>query len=229
MYQINLPKILQPFYCADLIRLGKSNDGGYLINHHDMDKTHTLIGFGLGEDWSFEQEFFNHCDCNLVMYDGNVDPEKFTDYHSYLDFFNEKAQHLRKNIGNNEDSISCQQAIVNEHTFVKCDIEGNEYQILDELIKIRHKLSGLIMEFHDVNSHCNFDAMANFIAKIGMPLVHLHINNYFYYKKNNTAIPDILELTFTSSDNISYHPQLILPHRLDQVNNPQDSDFHVRF
>jgi hypothetical protein len=31
MKDITLPKIFEPFYCADLIRLGKDNDGGYLV------------------------------------------------------------------------------------------------------------------------------------------------------------------------------------------------------
>ena len=31
MKNVTLPKILQPYSCADLIRVGKDNDGGYLV------------------------------------------------------------------------------------------------------------------------------------------------------------------------------------------------------
>ena len=54
---IKLPKIFRPFECLQLIRLGKDNDGGYIVNKHDVDKTDLLISFGIGNDWSFEKVF----------------------------------------------------------------------------------------------------------------------------------------------------------------------------
>jgi hypothetical protein len=211
------------------VRLGKDHDGGYLVNSSDIEKTQQLVSFGMGEDWSFEQNFCDRQNCSLSVYDGNVNPEKFRNFQTYQNFFTANKRHLRQNIGLEENSVAIENTMSQPLTFLKCDIEGNEYDILDYLIGLRQNFSGMIIEFHMINDKKNYDKMTNFIAKIGMPLVHLHVNNYFYYKINNTAVPDILELTFTSSDNISYHPQLILPHRLDQVNNPQDSDFHVRF
>ena len=60
-------------------------------------------------------------------------------------------------------------------------------------------------------------------------MIHTHINNYFYYKKDDLLIPDILELTFTSSQNIMYDESITLPHNLDQSNDPTGVDFVTVF
>ena len=229
MYQIVLPLILQPFHCKDLVRLGKDHDGGYLVNSCDIEKTQHLISFGMGEDWSFEEDFCVRQNCNLSVYDGSVDPEKFRNFRAYQNFFTDNKRHLRQNIGLGQNSASIQNTITEPSSFLKCDIEGNEYDILDSLIGLRQNFSGMIIEFHMVNDNKNYNKMINFIAKIGMPLIHLHVNNYFYYKTNNTAVPDILELTFTSSDNFVYDTSLSLPHKLDQENNPHHRDFVITF
>lgn len=229
MYQIVLPLILQPFRCNDLVRLGKDHDGGYLVNSRDIDKTQQLVSFGMGEDWSFEEHFCHRQNCSLSVYDGNVNPEKFRNFQAYQSFFTANKQHLRQNIGLGKNSAAIENTISEPLTFLKCDIEGNEYDILDHLISLRQNFSGMIIEFHMINDKKNYNKMTNFIAKISMPLVHLHVNNYFYYKTNNTAVPDILELTFTSSDNISVDPDLTLPHKLDQENNPHHRDFAITF
>jgi hypothetical protein len=229
MYEIILPQIFQPFRCPNLVRLGKDNDGGYLVNSCDIEKTQQLVSFGMGEDWSLEEDFCLRQNCSLSVYDGNVNPEKFRNFQDYQNFFTDNKKHFRQNVGPGPGVVAIQDIIVDPLTFLKCDIEGNEYDILESLINLRQKLSGIIIEFHNINDHKNYNRMTNFIAKIGMPLVHAHVNNYFYYKTNNTAVPDILELTFTSSDNIVFDSALTLPHRLDHLNNPQYSDFTVTF
>lgn len=231
MYTIKLPKILQPFSCSDIIRLGKPNDGGYLVNELDIAKTKKLISFGVGHDWSFEKEFLTKNNCSLIAYDssllGNIDLENSY----YEEFFSGQNVHIKKNIGNQSDQIRCSDALSDsDFIFLKCDIEGNEYEILDEILLNQNRLSGLIIEFHNINNFDNFNSITNFIAKINLKLLHMHINNYFYYKHGeNEAIPDICEMTFTSSSNIYYDSSLVLPNYLDMPNNPESSDFKVVF
>ena len=40
-----------------LIRLGKSNDGGYCIPEKSLDEANILFSFGLDDNWSFEEHF----------------------------------------------------------------------------------------------------------------------------------------------------------------------------
>ena len=72
MITVTLPKIFQPYYCNNLVRLGKNHDGGYLVNEQDILKTKTLLSFGIGEDWSFEEQFTNLNNCPLIAYDGTL-------------------------------------------------------------------------------------------------------------------------------------------------------------
>ena len=52
-----LDKIFKPFANYELIRLGRSNDGGYLIGKNSINNSEYLISMGLDLDWSFEEDF----------------------------------------------------------------------------------------------------------------------------------------------------------------------------
>ena len=52
-----LNKILKPKFQYQLVRLGKKNDGGYLVGEETVKKAEALISFGIKNDWSFEKDF----------------------------------------------------------------------------------------------------------------------------------------------------------------------------
>ena len=216
MTYCELPRMLQPFYCEELIRLGKAYDGGYLVNKLDVLKTKKILSFGIGSDSSFEQDFLQLKSCPLDAYD---------DTDSALELFKEDCRFFPEAITpKNIDSIlEAEQGPV----FLKCDIEGAEYAILDVLISKSRILSGVAIELHDV--HNNFTEVADFIAKLGMPLIHVHVNNYTYLKGEGFNIPTVLELTFTSSNNIALDRDITLPHVLDMPNNPKEPQFSIGF
>jgi len=214
MHRAKLPRLFQPFRCNDLVRLGKNHDGGYLINRQDIAKTQHLLSFGIGTDTSFEQDFVDVNPCAVDAWDASVDA---------TDFFVGNRTHHKQNVSSKNLPVQ------GSNIFLKCDIEGGEYSILDQLIIRCKDFVGMAFEFHDINKPGNFDAVVNFVSKVDQKLVHLHVNNYFYYKDGSQAIPDILELTFSSGSNIIYDPKLTLPHALDMPNNPQDQEFHIVF
>lgn len=221
MIYVYLPKIFQPFKCNTMIRLGKDYDGGYLINNNDISQTKNLISFGVGEDFSFETDFLIKNRCNCFTYDGTVDGLLLKKY---------DIVHCQKNVGISSDEINVSSILSDKQdVFLKCDIENNEYFILNDLITHSSKFTGLVIEFHDVCKKNNYEQISNFIAKIDQKLIHTHINNYTYYKFEKDIIPSVLELTFTSSRNISFDPLLQLPHVLDMPNNLSDNHFGVVF
>ena len=59
MTTISLKKI-QPYKVGKLIRLGRNNDGGYIIPEVAIHHTHVLFGIGINDDWSFEEDFVRH-------------------------------------------------------------------------------------------------------------------------------------------------------------------------
>ena len=46
-YLYNLPKSFKPKYNFDLIRLGRNNDGGYLVGENTIKNTENLISIGI--------------------------------------------------------------------------------------------------------------------------------------------------------------------------------------
>lgn len=51
---IKLPFFLKPQHETKLIRIGKNNDGGYLICEASLRNSKILLSFGLSDDWSFD-------------------------------------------------------------------------------------------------------------------------------------------------------------------------------
>ena len=54
---MKLPLFLKPIYSSDLIRVGKLNDGGYIVSKNSILDANYLVSFGLNDDWSFEKNF----------------------------------------------------------------------------------------------------------------------------------------------------------------------------
>jgi hypothetical protein len=237
MRTIKLPRLLQPYYCSDLIRVGKDNDGGYLVNKSDILKSECLLSFGINDDWSFEEQFLNINNCPLYGYDNSVNDEMLKDkgiYESHKQFFTGTKQHIAKNIGkrNSDEETTFDQVMKDkgDNIFLKCDIEGSEYDILDNIIIHTKKFSGIVIEFHDIQENYKLNEMANFVSKLDQKLVHVHINNYTYTQVGqNEFIPSVVELTFTSSENIKLKKHITFPNSLDMPNCPEREDFTIIF
>jgi hypothetical protein len=255
-----LPKDFRPKKIYQLVRLGKNNDGGYLVGLNSIIESRSLISFGIKDDWSFEEDFKKKNEVPLFAFDPSVTSSfwrikiwmsigflflgKFKNffltiknYFNFKKFFNEKNNFFfLKKIGKGGykgyssisiDEILNKNEIFNSFSqnvnispyFFKIDIESAEYRILDELLKISDKISGIVIEFHDVDLH--LDKIHNFIKKINLTLVHIHANNMEETNKFN--IPTLLELTFDKNP-IELPGLVRFPHYLDQKNDP-DLDF----
>jgi hypothetical protein len=255
-----LPKDFRPKKLYQLVRLGKNNDGGYLVGLNSIIESGSLISFGIKDDWSFEEDFKKKNEVPLFAFDPSVSSSfwrikiwmsigflflgKFKhffftvkSYFNFKKFFNEKNNFFfLKKIGKGGykgySSISIDEIIHGNEIFkflshnlnttpyfFKIDIESAEYRILDELLKISDKISGIVIEFHDVDLH--LDKIQNFIKQINLTLVHIHANNMEETNKFN--IPTLLELTFEKNP-IELPGLVKFPHSLDQKNDP-DLDF----
>lgn len=220
MRKMILPKIFKPFYSDKIIRLGKANDGGYLVDSRDVLQTQHLLSFGIGGDSSFERHFTNASGCKATAFDANASEILQSNFNIEL---------VKKNIGlySSGSEISIKDLDIKEKTFLKCDIDGSEYDILDYLIDISDAFTGMVIEFHSISQYSYFNELTNFIAKTSLKLLHTHPNNYSYINTGDTFIPDVVELTFTSQRLKT--GDICLPHTLDMPNNPTDEDFELVF
>ena len=80
--------------------------------------------------------------------------------------------------------------------FLKVDIEGYEYQILDEIVACSDRLSGLVIEFHLVSK--NKEKIEKFLTEIKLELIHIHPNNN---RLDDEGDPKAIELSFSKKSN----------------------------
>jgi len=251
MKSVTITKALEPTECADLIRLGKDFDGGYLVSRRDVDASDGLIGLGVYKDWSFERDFRAMNKVSVDTYDRSVGVRFFFQdilrkilriynlpkfinavavFFSYFYFFGQSGvSHHRQFIGLDipPNVITLKQAmqrIGSENTFLKIDIEGSEYRILNDLLESAERTSGLAIEFHDCDLH--LDRILAFVDAYPLSLVHFHINTGSHVSAD--GIPLVLELTFSSSEK-GGDGAASLPHALDMPNKKGASEFEVHF
>ena len=142
--------------------------------------------------------------------------------------FNKNNMVYKEFIGSKNEGLKSLKEIIIENNikelfFLKIDIEGNEYRIFDEIYSLINQVSGIAIEFHDVDLH--IDKILAFINFIPLELVHIHGNNYSG-KRNN--IPLTLELTFSKNpENIGLKPAI--PSKNDSPNNFKIKDLELEF
>ena len=167
--------------------------------------------------------------------------KRFFTFFNYNFFFsNSEVVHVKKFVVSSEqfkselnenNSIDIDSILKNwpsESFFMKVDIEGGEYRVLEEIIKNQEKMTGLAIEFHDCDLMS--DKIKTFINKFNLDLVHIHVNNYGIIKKN--GFPTVIELTFSPkkynlrrSNSENNFPLK----NLDQPNNKNKKDTSVFF
>ena len=79
--------------------------------------------------------------------------------------------------------------------FLKIDIEGAEFALLDDIVSAGPRLTGLAMELHDLPAHR--EQVTRFFAALQphLVLVHLHANTYDGVDRD-TALPKVIEATW---------------------------------
>ena len=113
---------------------------------------------------------------------------------------------------------------------VKIDIEGDEYNILNEVIKYSKKINILIIEFHNIEK--NNKIFLNFMHKLIeiFDVIHIHGNNHDFIRSD--GFPNVIEITLVNKkNNLSYvdFPRSFPIEGLDFPNNPLCADIEINF
>jgi hypothetical protein len=247
-----LPLSFKPKYKCELIRIGSKNDGGYLVEKQSFIKSKFLIGVGINDDWKFEKEFnrpFIGID-DQICYKFLL-KKIFLNFFSFhnLSFLNRTMlsikkifdfHKLRKNfiksiLSNYHDpkkgvvsleGILNKRLLNNNHNdiFLKIDIEGSEYRILSDILRLQNNFSGIVIEFHDIDIHQ--EIIEKFISEIDLDLVHIHSNNFGGIDKKGD--PLVIELTFSKFSNNNSN-NIELPNKLDAPNNIHKKEIILKF
>jgi Methyltransferase FkbM domain len=253
------PSGFRPSAPRDLIRIGAKFDGGYVLPERLLAATRGLLSFGLCDEWTFEAEFARRSGARVVCFDPSVDrmfwlgkllaglgygvarldPAKIRrgfrgiDYARFFD--GKHHRHIKAAIGKGVNAVSLPRALemagLDEPIFLKMDIEGWEYRILDDVIATRAKFTGLAIEFHDVDLH--EDRILAFIRAIAdhHVLVHFHANSHTTVLEGGRAL--VIELSFMNralmapGEALEHHSLPIAG--LDAPNLPHNIDAPVAF
>ena len=213
---------------SNLIRIGPKTDGGYVIDKRVINKTKILITCGLNDDWEFEKSFLHKKpNTKLIAFDHTVDQNfwlkrfkkdilhflllkklrisKILDIFKFINyclFFTKNRQHYVKKIvynDRNNKEITIPKILKNyENVFLKVDIEGDEYKILNDIKKNSKKIIFLIIEFHNLQK--NLSKIKKFLKKLDLKIIHIHANNYGGVDKHNN--PKVIELSLINTRKI---------------------------
>lgn len=146
-----------------------------------------------------------------------------------VNFFKKKiVKNKKKSIEISVDKILRELKFKN--AILKCDIEGGEYDIIDEVVNKHTIFNCILIEFHQIKD--NIDKFKDTIKKLShyYSIVHLHGNNHDPLLEN-INIPSTLEITlikkgFVKTDkNINKFPNK----SLDNPNNPSLEDLEFEF
>ena len=117
-----------------------------------------------------------------------------------------------------------------ENVILKSDIEGSEFEVIDEISKFSSRIKMLIFEFHWLDK--NEEIFLKSIKKLqkDFDVVHIHGNNHC--EKLSTGLPITLEMTLVNkkikSNEVTYVKDFPIKN-LDFPNNPYKKDLSFSF
>jgi hypothetical protein len=165
-------------------------------------------------------------------------------YADFHDFFDQRRScyFIPKFIGTrNEGEYTAFNALFSDlqrnggmDVFIKMDVEGAEFDVLDDLKPFYAGINGLALEFHNLNVIGNdaaFDAIVRDL-KTAFSVAHIHANNYSPVNRK-TNLPDTLEITFINNalvpDRDVFSDETYPIAGLDYPNNPEREDYPLIF
>lgn len=252
MKTLNLPKILEPKQDYPLVRLGSSRDGGYLIDKRLLGND--LLSFGISGDWKFEKDWkcLSEPSCRIVAFDGSIGALKFLldavtssfrvhkpdlvmrNWHVLFDYFRflktQTSFHQKFVTHNITDGAhetytnALQNYSLTRPVFLKMDIEGNEYELLDSIIDHKASLIGIAIEFH--NPLANIEAIKDFVSGIDMNITNVHVNNCLP-KDDSKVVTPCIEISLSTQTGTG--PSLGHPHPLERENDATCEPIAVNF
>ena len=185
----------------DLIRVGKLQDGGYLVPNI-LSKIDYCFSPGVGDKFSFEEDLIDKGIKKCFLADGTISKPKFS----------KKINFINKNISFKDtkktirlDTWIKKKVKNNNNLLLQMDIEGHEYEVLNSVpLSILNRFKIIVIEFHHLESlftdfGLKFIKPTFFKLLESFDICHIHPNNCCgIYEHKNIKIPSVAEFTFLS-------------------------------
>lgn len=185
-------------------RIGRNNDGGYIICNID-DNYDIFLSGGISGDISFEVDLLKkYPNLKCVAHDGTIKALPNNNNKSISD----RITFIKKNLGkdNNKKTKNFNDYFkYYNNIFMKLDIEGGEYPLFESISdQDLKKIKQLVIEFHNPQQII----IPARIAKTHW-LVHFHGNNNVKTAiVNGITVPTVFECTYIRKENIDQQLEL---------------------
>jgi hypothetical protein len=113
--------------------------------------------------------------------------------------------------------------------FLKIDIAGSEYSIIDDILRYADRIKALVIEFHETIALRDTFCSAVKRLQREFQIVHVHGNNFS--QAASDGLPNVMEITFVhGAAPSSARRRRSLPlASLDSPNDPKSPDHPLRF
>ena len=246
----------QPYDHNNLVRRGSRNDGGYLVPLDISAKLLISLGLGDDWKFELDlikhkqvSKFivFDHSVTLLSLIKKLIIRKRKLKAFIYRlvvlirylrDFILFKNLHIKKKITRdgsikNFNEISLVEIFKNCITdaqstiILKIDIEGSEYEIIEQILECKSQILVLIIEFHEILKMKEKFKSSLEQLKCSFILIHTHANNYG--KIDEFSIPDVCEFTFINMNMYATNKKVSKLPRigLDSPSNPGRPDHEM--
>lgn len=211
----------------NLLRFGRDQDGGYVVDVSI--EYNNLLSFGIADDISFETDFVNHYpNCSVVCYDPSI--EKLPGPLKNSKFFKiGLAKKTQKDYFSLNDIIISQNIDPHLSNFIKMDIEGYEWEVIEHNLNDLITFDNFVLEFHFYERPPNQIFLFPFTLykrlkllrklKMHFDIYNVHFNNApRIIKFSNFLFPECVEISFINKRN----PKLKL---LNKTNDSNKQDY----
>lgn len=217
-----LPLAWKPRHRDDLRRLGSKHDGGYVVTDDIISNTDLIVGLGVGTNWDFERDVHKLTGCPVHSYDHTVKFHSLFRHAlrempyfirkpgkeilrnillppRFLYFFSGKNRQFREKVAD-DSKIGTDSATIfsrlpdSGSVFIKMDIEGWEYAVLNSVKHLYDRISGLVVVLHHLDKPEHVADLQIHAFKEYFDIVHVHANNHSALDKDGR--PRVLEMTF---------------------------------
>lgn len=203
----------------DLVRIGGSNDGGYLVPN-DLSGVKYCFSPGVDISSSFEYDLHKNFNIQSFLSDYSVDKPAI-DCSGFK--FQKKFLDSKTDIINDTLSDWINKEKNNNEMILQMDIEGFEYDVLIETSRdILKKFRIILIEFHQFDqifSQYGFKMIKSIFDKLNLDfyIVHIHPNKCCGVSETQgLKIPNTIEYTFIRKDRVgSIKNTKQFPHKLD--------------
>lgn len=226
----------------EFIRIGRENDGGYVVPFVALKKSDCLMGYGIADDISFERDYSQRFNKHSFGFDCGVQNIETGDNRCH--FYSECIGNSNCLYGDQKSSEQIASFseqlhrlnLANKKVFVKMDIEGAEFDVMDDILNHERNITGMVLEIHIPRDDPKKALELMSAVNRYFVLIHLHGNNYsgdyFKTKHSMNAIPTVLELTYINKniiDSYEISKNQKCPRSLDQRNstNIPECEFEI--